>query len=202
MNQKLNKQFLFLFALFFLASGGLHGQTRYGIKAGVNITNLTKVNGISKSRTGFQAGGLVLFLLDNNDQFYLQPELIYSMQGEYLVGKDGDNEEYKNFLNYINIPIMLKAYLSEAESEFFAEAGPFIGFKIGENIERLDNPGGGQKFNTFDFGIGAGFGYSFSREFEIGARYSYGLSDAVKNDWENTGNHTSVLNFGVSYIFY
>lgn len=194
------KYALFL-SILFIFPQLTEAQIRYGAKAGVNISNLTLVNGVSKSRTGLNLGVLALIPLDNNDQFYIQPEILYSNEGEYLGGKNGV-DKYKNYLNFIKVPILAKAYLSEAESEFFAELGPYFGFKVSDNIEGLDNPNGGQKFNSFDFGFSLGFGFSLNRQFEIGGRYSFGIVDMVKNDWENKSNHNSVLSFGLSYILY
>lgn len=199
MNPKI--KFVLLFSSFFLLTQFVEAQIRYGAKAGVNISNITLVNGVSKSRTGMNAGVLALIPLDNNDQFYIQPEILYSNEGEYLGGKNG-LDKYKNYLDFIKVPILAKAYLSEAENEVFAELGPYFAFKISEKIDGLDNPNGGQKFNSFDFGFSLGVGFSLNRQFEIGARYSFGIVDMVKNDWENKSNHNSVLSFGLSYILY
>lgn len=194
------KKQILLASLFFLTLSTLaEAQVRFGAKAGANITNITKVNGVSKSRTSFNIGALALIPIDNNDQFYFQPEVLYSGEGEYLGGREG-MEEYKNYLNFIKVPLLIKAYLSEADSEFFAAGGPYLGFKIGDNIEAYDHASGGQKFNSFDLGVSLGGGYSINRQFEIEARYSFGLTDMVEKDWENANNHNSVLSFGVSYI--
>lgn len=193
------KQRIILAAIFFfILSIFLEAQVRYGLKAGANITNITIVNRESKSRAGLQAGILALVPLDSDsDMLFFQPEIIFSTQGEfyYTGGKD-----YKVFLNYIDVPLMLKVYFSEAESEFFAEFGPHLGFKITEKIDKLESSA--MTFNTFDFALGLGLGYSFNREFEIYGRYTYGFTDVVKNDLSDDKNHTSILNFGLSYIFY
>lgn len=180
-------------------------QIRFGARGSASISNITVAHSTSKSRTGYQIAALGLIPIDNNDQFYFQPEINYSAQGEYNVhaGPDGSIDQ-KTFLSFINVPLNIKAYLSEAESEFFAEFGPYVGFKIGENIEKFDfyTEPDNEEYSSFDFGLGLGFGYSFNRELELSVRYSYGFVDQVKHEAANDNNHTSILNFGVSYIFY
>lgn len=192
---------LVVLAFFIFSSISTQAQVRYGAKAGLNISNISIVNGTSKSRNGLNVGVLALVPIDNNDQFFVQPEILYSNEGEYLVTKDGKGE-FANFLDFIKVPILFKAYMSEAESDFFAEIGPYFAFKIGDKIEALDNPDEGQKFKSFDFGASIGLGYSFSRQFEVGARFSYGFVDMVENDWENKVNHSGVASLGITYILY
>jgi len=201
----MKKQFLFFFLFLFLISNPLEAQVRFGARASASITNITVAHSISKSRTGFQVAALGLIPIGNNDRFFFQPEINYSAQGEYNVhpDKDGDIDQ-ATFVSFINVPLNMKIYLSEAESEFFAEIGPYIGFKVGDKIEKFDFPTepDDESFSSFDFGLGAGAGYSFNRQWEFSIRYSYGLVDQVKNDAADANNHTSILNFGVSYIFY
>lgn len=183
---------LFFFALCTLAEA----QVRYGAKIGGNYTNLRLVHRESEPRIGGQIGGLALIPIDNNDMFFVQPEVVYSMQGEYW--KTGSTKT-NVFLNYINVPVMAKLYISNQEDEFFVEAGPQFGFKIGDDVERLE--AAEQKFKSFDFSVGLGFGYSLNRDVEFNLRYNYGLVDSVEKDAEDNVNNTSQLSFAVAYIF-
>lgn len=201
----MRRQFLFIFVSCLLASTFLEGQVRFGGRASMSITNLTVAHSISKSRAGFQVGALALIPIDYNDLFFFQPEIHYSAQGEYNVHPHPDGEiDQKTFVSFINIPLHMKAYFTPSETEFFVELGPYIGFKVGENIEKFDfsTEPDDEKFSSFDFGVGIGFGYSFSREFELSIRYSYGFVDLVQNDAADAVNHNSILNFGASYIIY
>lgn len=192
----MKKHFFLATLFFFLSSILLEAQVRFGAKAGGNYTNLRLVHRESESRVGMQVGALALIPVDNNDMFYVQPEVVYSMQGEYWrLG----STKYDIFLNYINIPIMAKFYFSNMESEFFVEAGPQFGFKIVENVEKLESST--QEFKAFDFSVGLGFGYSITRDFEFNLRYNYGLVDSVENDNEDNNNNTSQVSFAVAYIF-
>src|SRR5690606_40323943 len=137
--------------------------------------------------------------------FSLQREINYSPQCEfYLTSKiyTGENKQ-KIFMDYINIHLNAKLYFSDAENELFAVLGPYVGFKVGDTIERINKPTemDDYKYNSFDMGATIGFGYSFNRSLEISIRYYYGFVDQVENDAVDKNNSTSNLNFGVSYIF-
>lgn len=192
----MKKQLVFLSIFLFITSTFVDAQVRFGVKAGGNYTNVTNIHRESDSRIGAQIGGLVLIPIDNNDMFFVQPEVVYSMQGEHWRTSNG---KYKEFLDYINVPIMAKYYISNLEDEFFLEAGPQFGFKISDNLERLESAE--SKFKSFDFSLGLGFGYSVNRDFEANLRYNYGLTDVVEKDATDQKNHSSQLSFSVAYIF-
>lgn len=180
-------------------------QIKYGARLSGSMTNITEVHAHSKSRTGFQIAALATIPFNDNDIFFFQPEINFSGQGEYNQPIINDEKiKQKAFLNYINIPLNLKVFFSDAESEFYAIAGPYIGFKIGESIGKTatgNSEAEHNEFSSFDFGLNAGIGYSLNREVEFSLRYSYGLVDQVKNDWRDASNSTSILNLGVSYFF-
>ncbi len=192
----MKKQFLLACLFFFALSILAEAQVRFGAKLGGNYTNLRLIHRESDPRIAGQIGALALIPIDNNDMFFVQPELVYSMQGEYW--RTGDVKT-NVFLNYINLPVMAKLYISNLEDEFFIEAGPQFGFKIGDNVERLEAKD--QKFKSFDLSVGLGFGYSINRDFELNLRYNYGLLDSVEDDAEDNGNNTSQLSFALAYIF-
>src|SRR5690606_2871364 len=201
-------KFTLAFLVIFIFSQ-LEAQVRIGLRGSVSITNLTKAHSISKSRTGFQFGALGLIPLDRNDQLFFVPEIQYSMQGEYNVHQPTKPTDYpeekdiKTFSGNINLPLNFRYYISSLESDFFIEGGPYLGFLIDENIERIENTEPfDEEMAGFDFGLNLGGGYSFNRSFEISLRYYYGFPDQVKHDAADAINHNSILNFGLSYVFY
>jgi len=182
-----------------------YSQTRFGVRAAATYSNVTNIHLESKPRVGgLQFGAYALFPISQNDKFYFQPELNYSNQGEYDNSPRYDGKQ-KAFMNYLNVPLNFKFYLSEVENSIFIEAGPYIGFRIGKN---KDDGGGiteidGDTFKSFDLGGIGGIGYSFQRKYEVSLRYSLGLLSQVKNaEIHNTSTkRTSVFNLGFTYIF-
>lgn len=165
----------------------------YGVKAGGNASKIKDVHGSSSQRIGFYVGGFAQIPLQSNSQeFYIQPELLYTMLGE----KDGSD---KVNLDYLAVPILFKAYFSERDTEFFAEIGPQIGFLVNKSLPK--NYGYNHNFNTLDIGGTIGLGFSYLRNWETSLRFYYGFSDVIDNDALNSTNYNSNLNLGLAYRF-
>ncbi|WP_027377794.1 porin family protein [Kaistella palustris] len=196
-------------------------STRFGITAGGTYSRVSHAHNPSGPLYGAYAGFLALIPVDSNDQFYIQPEVEYLGAGESGKDKDaknavGYNAVYAN--NYISVPIYFKGYFSEAESEFFALAGPKFNFLISQKvtdaplrytIEGDPATGINGKAASFNFAVGVGLGYSYRRKLEITGRYDFGLSNTYKglmNEVASDPNITKnkseqVLSLGLSYIF-
>ena len=127
-------------------------EIKFGAKVGLNISNLRgnypefspQTTGAdeadlkNKSDIGFHIGGFAEFIL--NDKFSIQPELLFSKQGnnveftttdyEFSDGTgESDTEKLTQSpnLSYINLPIMFKYKVIEKLS---IEFGPQIGYLI------------------------------------------------------------------------
>ncbi|MGC4128318.1 MAG: porin family protein [Bergeyella sp.] len=198
-------------------------STRFGVTAGGNYSRVSNAHNPSGPRYTMQGGFLALIPVDNNDQFYIQPEVVYYGAGETGKQKDakghvGYDAVYAN--NYISVPLYFKGYFSEAESEFFGMFGPRFSFLVNQKVEnpskpyyvveQLDAyPGVNGKASAFNFGIGAGVGFSYKRQLEISARYDMGLSNTYKGLMEEPGKDPAiekkkseqVFSVGLSYIF-
>lgn len=196
-------------------------STRYGLTGGMTYSRVSHAHNPSGPRFSGFGGVLALIPVSSNDQFYLQPGVEYLSAGES--GKDKDqksspdyNAVYGN--NYISVPIYFKGYFSEAESEFFALAGPKFNFLISQTIKNAPlrytvegDPENGinGKAAGFNFALGVGLGYSYKRQLELTARYDFGLSNTYKGLMKelaadpNVAKKKSeqVLSVGLSYIF-
>jgi hypothetical protein len=155
-------------------------QISVGAKGGLNVSNLNGLdvnNYTTKALVGFHVGGFVTFNLGRN--FAIQPELLYSTQGGTI--ENGNiTEDLK--LNYFNIPVMVKILTNKG---FYFEAGPQIGFNVGE----LDNENIEGDIKGSDFSICGGLGFQPTKSpFGIGARYNVGLGttgDVTGDDFNN-----------------
>lgn len=194
-------------------------STRFGLTAGGTYSRVTNAHNPSGPIYSGFGGVLALIPVDSNDQFYLQPGIEYLGAGE--TGKDKDAEAYPGYdavyaNNYISVPVYFKAYFSEAETEFFAMAGPKFNFLMSQNIknapQRYTVEGEGEvngKASSFNFALGVGAGFSFKRQLEITARYDFGLSNTYKGLMSENGSDPNiskrkteqVFSLGLSYIF-
>lgn len=200
-----NKKNYSIVAIVLLAMG-LNAQVLWGVRAGINGTNITDVHTNSKSRVGFHIGGqaMIPVIQSAPDQFYFQPELIFAQQGEYNEFEDENGNSLRDLydFNYILLPINFKAYFSEGENEFFALAGPQFGFLLDDKIDAETANPEVYEYKNFDVAIGLGLGFSYQRNWEIEGRYVFGLTDMVTGQGTGAVNHTSRLSVSLSYVFY
>ncbi len=188
----------------FSFSQGLR-ETRFGLIAQGNYSGIRSVHNPSEQKIGYNFGALALIPLVS-DQFFIQPQLEYVNAGE----KGENDTKYIN--NYLSVPILAKAYFSEAESEFFAILGPRVSFLMNQKVinpseprYQLDQQG---KANSIDLALVGGLGFSYLRKHEITLRVDIGLSDVYKN-LDDSGldakaapkNTQNVILLGYSYIF-
>ena len=150
-------------------------ESNTGLKGGYNLAAVSfDGDGETGQRHSFHIGFYSESFL--NDNVSLQIELLYSQQGYEL--SDGGGT-YTQKLNYINLPLMLKAYPSD---NFFLEAGPQVGYAI-THKEEFDSSFSlfdtSQEFNpnSFDWGVNFGGGFKTDTGLSFGVRYHLGLGD-------------------------
>jgi hypothetical protein len=191
-------------AVFGFANVQAQGEIQFGVKAGVNFAKLTgDAVEDADGRTGFHIGGVVEIPV--SEKFSVQPELVYSQQGlQSKYDFDGTSVEEKLKLDYINIPVMAKFYVSDG---FAIEAGPQFGFKMNAKYEV---EGGGESFEEdaenvsgFDLGIGAGVSYKMDTGLFFQARYMFGLSNVNGDEEEGFDDNltNSVLGLSIGFMF-
>ncbi|MCH7525263.1 MAG: PorT family protein [Bacteroidetes bacterium] len=172
-----------------------------GLKAGLNVATL---NGDDTdnfdARTSMFFGGFAELCLTND--FAIQPELLYSMQGAKYTQVDGFDGTLK--LDYLNLPIMAKIKIVD---ELYIQAGPQIGFLLSAKNEfsSVGNLGENdilENFKTIDFSANIGLGYQFISGLNFGARYNIGLSN-INNlpSSSSLKNQNGVFQFSVGFRF-
>ncbi|TCN52467.1 PorT family protein [Flavobacterium circumlabens] len=183
------KKFLVLAVVTVLGFTNVNAQKiKFGAKGGLNFASVSGDNteGIDVV-TSFNFG--VLSEIPVSDKFSFQPELMYSGQGYSF----NDNTIA---LNYLNIPLMGKYYLTKGLS---LEAGPQIGFLLSAKNDKTDVK---DSFNTFDFGVNFGLGYKLDNGLNFGARYNLGLTDINNLDNSSSKNKNGVFQLSVGYFFF
>lgn len=157
-------------------------EVKFGVKGGINFAylagdNTGGVDPITDLNFGFLAE------IPISEKFSFQPELMFSGQGS------------KVSLNYLNIPLMGKYYLTKG---FSLEAGPQIGYLLSAKKNKTDVK---SSFNTIDFGVNFGLGYKFDNGLYFGVRYNLGLSDINNVDGLSDENRNRVFQFSIGYFF-
>lgn len=178
-----------LFLLFTAKSQDVH----FGVKGGLNVSQLHFRDNISsESKVGLNLG-ILAHIHTTSKTWAIQPELFYSMEG----ARNVDNSGIDYNLNYLNLPVLLQYMF---ENGFRLEGGPQIGFLLSANTKgggvTVDDKG----FKSTAFSIPLGVGYLTSSGWGIDARYVFGLSDI--NDLHNGETiQSNVFQLGVFYQF-
>ncbi|KAA9331608.1 PorT family protein [Hymenobacter busanensis] len=205
----------------FAATSSAQAQgIRFGVKAGVNYSNLAgdlTDEDRYESKIGPHAGVLANFDVTGDGFFSIQPEVLYSQKGfqyndtEFTIGNTKYKYSGKVNYNYIDVPIMLKI---NADGPFF-EIGPQVGYllSVSDNVKSTVNGQTTTNTSTYnnldnvqrtELGYVAGVGYQASSGPMIGLRYNGGLSkygkdNAPNNDFNNARN--SAFQLYVGYLF-
>jgi len=183
---------------------------KFGVKAGVNISTYGGDIKDRDSRAGAHVGVLAEFKLTEN--FAIQPEVVFSMQGadrKFTEGTTVTEDEQR--LNYLNIPIAAKYYITEGLS---VQAGPQIGFLLSAKQEGTETSPGASvdysndnkdAYESVDFSVFGGLGYDLPMGVFFQARYAAGLSNILKD--ANVGDSSdfkvqnNVFSVSVGYKF-
>lgn len=185
------KKTIIAMALCIASSTVFSQEVHWGLKAGVNFSNM-ETNGATElnSRMGFHGGGLAHIHM--SDHFAIQPEVVYSNQGADI---DELDSRYK--FGYINVPVMFQYMFKNG---FRIETGPQAGFLIKATRDDGNSESDiKDNINSFDFGWSFGLGYITKSRVGIDARYNLGISDLNENPSLKYQNR--VFQVGLFYQF-
>lgn len=174
------KKILLLVLLLACSFYGFSQSTKYGVRAGLNISNLN-FDGTpmpdNDHRNGFVIGFFGEYSLSKT--VYVMPELQFSAEG-------AKPEPLQ--LDYIQMPILFKFRLSE---KLHLGAGPQVGLKINKVDDGIRN---------FAYSGVAGLEYKINLMLFADVRYTYGFSNIFDDNLGIKANN-STIQFGVGYKF-
>ena len=185
---------LFIAAIAVFAFSASNAQdVKFGAKLGLNLATISGPSGYT-TKPGFNLGGFAEIKI--SEEFAVQPELLFSTQG----AKFKDDSSVSTNLNYINIPVMAKYFVTK---EISLEAGPQVGFLLSANVKDSSNSLDiKDQSSTVDFGFGLGGGYEITENISVGLRYVVGLSKINKESFTgSTDAKNAVFQLGVAYKF-
>ena len=184
------KKITILIASFFLFFSVKAQQAHFGIKGGVNVSNLNfNNNTITDSKVGVNFG--VLAHIHASKTWAIQPEVIYSLEG----AKSHGNNNISYNLNYINVPVLLQYMFSNG---FRLEGGPQIGFLLSAKTKNSDVSVTNNAYESTAFSIPLGVGYLTTSGLGFDARYVFGLSN-INQDKSGPVIQSNVFQLGIFY---
>ncbi len=206
------KKILFT-CLYLVVMATTYGQSPIGIKGGFNGSSMiSDLPDEFKGRIkpSYYIG--IFTEIDLGSGFELQPELVYSRQGDKYRNVDFKsdlNAEVSSTLNYLNIPIVAKYRIWR---DFSVLCGPQLGININRNeIDIKSKIGGSTTHEVYEIGdllracdlsLVVGLEYTVLPYLDITARYNYGLTHALDSDFGlvkmSTMAKNSVIQLGVA----
>ena len=185
-------------------------QVQFGFKVGVDATNYWGKKGFPEPvsypwivdhgmRLNYQAGLVMEYKF--SPKFAIAPEVVFAAQGgKYRLDNPtlpSNLREVSYNTNYINVPLMLKYYVSPA---FSIDLGPQAGFNVYSRMKLNDETSNSKsRTKSVDFGIGLGATYNLTENAFVQTRYTMGLTKVFKDDYMNAKNGNIQLAFGMKF---
>ncbi|WP_432712197.1 porin family protein [Pedobacter sp.] len=200
---------IFMLAAGLFLAGAVHAQSpiRFGIKGGLNLSNIIKENGNNnfdtKINPGFNVGVTVDIPLSESIAF--TPEALYSTKGYKLTSGFG---EYTQTTSFIDIPIL--ASIKLAGTGLNVVVGPQVSFltstknKFKNDLGTIENEVNNNSDNLKKslFGGVLGLRYDINQNIDFHARYALDFQKNNENGTTSTPEYKNqVISLGFGYKF-
>src|SRR5450631_2129794 len=186
----MKKTTIFVASLFLLFTAKAQ-DVHFGVKGGVNVSQLHFNDNISsESKTGMNIG-ILAHIHTSSRTWAIQPEIFYSMEGARNVNNTGINYN----LNYLNVPVLLQYMF---DNGFRLEGGPQIGFLLNAKRKSGEVSVDDHSFKSTAFSIPLGIGYLASSGLGVDVRYVFGLSN-LDDSQNGTIIQSNVFQLGLFY---
>lgn len=192
---------LAFFILFLSAAHLSFSQTAFGIKGGINLTNInvSDAQATYNSRTGYHAG---VFLRQKFDRVAIQPELLLFTQKNTIDNYQGLYNVSQSF-TYVSVPLMVKFYPIWGLN---IQVGPQFGFLV-DGERKTDSSLGSitedikNYYKKSDISVSAGLGYDFNFGLGVDVRYNIGVQD-INNaaNGETTKSQVFLISLGWNFL--
>jgi opacity protein-like surface antigen len=204
---------LTLCAMLLMAAASL-ARPAFGVKAGVAFSkqtfDYTELEPGFDTRAGFQFGFFLEYPV--NRYFSLVPEfryvpvgvkysIVYVQESGYVGGPV--SETRKTRVDYLSVPLMIKARLPMKKFTPYVIAGPRVDFQLGTGADSRDFS---QLYDQFDqitagFTFGGGVQFKLSPRYNllVEASYSPDVTKVYETDLLNIRNHTLSIVTGVTF---
>ncbi len=189
-------------------------KLNYGVRAGMNMTNLNEDNVDYKMRVGFHIGAAVDYELKSS--MFLESGLYLTTKGAKLDGSDEDEKyEEKTNIMYLQLPVLFsyKYDLGSDDLKLHGKIGPYFALGLAAKIkseykyadesekETIKGFGDGDDktgIKRGDAGLMLGVGLS-KGNYYVGLNYELGLTNI--NAYDGDKIHTRNFNISLGYNF-
>lgn len=203
----MKKIFILAIGLFVATAASAQDRIKFGVKAGLNLSDIIKGDGNNnfdtKVKPGFNAGVTLEVPLIAGLAF--TPEVLYAQKGYKLTSSFG---EFTQTTNFIDVPILASFRLG---SSFNIVAGPQVSFLLStknkfENgfgsVAQTNVENDSDRFKKSQVGGVIGFRYDVNDKFDIHGRYALDFQKNNENGTTTTPEYKNqVFSVGVGVKF-
>ena len=191
------KKIIITAAILIATIATVNAQAVWGLRLGASMPTLVSSEGDVEGvdgKFGVEVGPVLYYSL--GEFLYLNSSLSFSMKAFEDIST-----------TWLELPVNLGYIMNFNDLSFYAQAGPYIGYKLSEKID-------GKKedfklFSDITAGLGVMVGMNIQR-FKIEIGYQYGVTNIWGKDVENLFkligaekpvSHLNSFFLGVSYVF-
>lgn len=170
----------------------------FGVRAGLNLANVS-IDGIKpESKAGFHVAGSYQYLLTGNMPLYLETGLQITQKGFKL-----DAASVKCNAFYLEIPVVVTYKFRVAdEVALLPAAGFYYGLGLGGKVKaeggKADTFGSDGTFKRSDFGMRFGGSVEW-RRYSFGLGYEFSLMNIAKGGSSDTHNRNFFVSVGYNF---
>ncbi len=186
-------------------------QVKFGLKAGLNLTNISLSESVSanlKSKEGFHVGPTVKIGLPVTG-LSLDASALYDQRSAKVEANNGSSETIKS--QSLQVPINIRYGVGLGSvANLFAFAGPQFGFNLGDKTKEIFNNAANWTLKSSNLSANVGIGATILGHLQVTANYNFALGktgeielwDATKQTWNAvTEGKTSAWQVSAAYFF-
>lgn len=186
-------------------------QVKFGLKAGLNLTNISLSESVSanlKSKEGFHVGPTVKIGLPVTG-LSLDASALYDQRSAKVEANNGSSETIKS--QSLQVPINIRYGVGLGSvANLFAFAGPQFGFNLGDKNKKILNEAANWTLRSSNLSANVGIGATILGHLQVTANYNFALGktgeielwDATKQTWNAvTEGKTSAWQVSAAYFF-
>ncbi|WP_437918126.1 outer membrane beta-barrel protein [Sphingobacterium sp. LRF_L2] len=198
------KKFFLMSALLMCVSGVI-GQSRFGIKGGLNLANEYSRIDNQSATTDVAASFHITGYFDGRVSrgFSIQPGL--SLQGKG--GRyEANGQKFTDRLLYLEIPVNFLGRVQAGRGEVFFGGGPYLAYgldarvKYERNATHIEWGSNPDQLNPFDAGLGILAGYTFNSGLSLSLSNSIGFVN-ISNQEGGASFRNQVVSISIGYEF-
>lgn len=197
----MKKVYMLLVALALVFATEAQAQIKFGVKGGLNLTDMSLSNDVLKSsnRTGFYIGPTVKFTLPIVG-LGIDASALYDYRSAKVDAPEGGSETFKQ--QQIAIPVNLRyGFGLGSLASLYIFAGPQFGFNVGSDIDEIN-----WKWKNSNFSVNVGLGLMLVNHLQVNANYNIAcgktgevrVNDVVDEAFDGKFNSWQI---GLAYYF-